>query len=355
MEDLSRDVLYTPLGMTSTSSRFADYESRSDKALGHILIDGEYVPGTSGIRIRNLRRWSEFLDQRPHALACNDIGERNLRRRSDRESRRAVAGLDAPDGVESADTTRHANGLLRIRIQHRHDVGIPRSIQPPGAFELGAATNFVIIPRPTWRSSRCPTPHPPVFPRRLPRNSRTSSSSVRCGGPAEKLYADIVGPMNDRLLANHAHPAPSWRNLAHCVGRYTNDCGGYRRREGDSSCSRSGRGPDLRTEALGRRRIHLRLRVRKLPPGSISAATFSGSTDAGILRPRQDGNLHPMTATRSAGLSDEDIATRVAEGRPTTRARGRREACRRSCAPTYSPGSTRYSGCCSPSCWPPAR
>ena len=28
--------------MTSTSSRFADYQSRSDKAVGHVLVDGHY-------------------------------------------------------------------------------------------------------------------------------------------------------------------------------------------------------------------------------------------------------------------------------------------------------------------------
>ena len=43
-EDLSDQVLYRPLGMASTSSRFADYEARPDKAVGHIRIDGTYKP-----------------------------------------------------------------------------------------------------------------------------------------------------------------------------------------------------------------------------------------------------------------------------------------------------------------------
>ncbi len=43
-EDLSAEVLYRPLGMASTSSRFADYEARADKAVGHIRIDGTYKP-----------------------------------------------------------------------------------------------------------------------------------------------------------------------------------------------------------------------------------------------------------------------------------------------------------------------
>jgi CubicO group peptidase (beta-lactamase class C family) len=43
-EDLSEQVLYRPLGMASTSSRFADYEARADKALGHIRTSDGYRP-----------------------------------------------------------------------------------------------------------------------------------------------------------------------------------------------------------------------------------------------------------------------------------------------------------------------
>ena len=41
--DLSERLLYAPLGMTSTSSRFADLESRENRALGHIQQDGEWI------------------------------------------------------------------------------------------------------------------------------------------------------------------------------------------------------------------------------------------------------------------------------------------------------------------------
>ncbi len=41
--DLSEQVLYEPLGMTSTSSRFADFAAQENRAPGHILVDGEYV------------------------------------------------------------------------------------------------------------------------------------------------------------------------------------------------------------------------------------------------------------------------------------------------------------------------
>jgi CubicO group peptidase (beta-lactamase class C family) len=44
-EDVSKERLYTPLGMTSTSSRYADFWAQTNKALGHQLIDGKWVHG----------------------------------------------------------------------------------------------------------------------------------------------------------------------------------------------------------------------------------------------------------------------------------------------------------------------
>ncbi len=40
---LSRDLIYGPLGMASTSSRHADFVARPDRAVGHIRVDDEWV------------------------------------------------------------------------------------------------------------------------------------------------------------------------------------------------------------------------------------------------------------------------------------------------------------------------
>src|SRR5438132_6027245 len=42
-EALCQEKLYKPLGMTSTSSRYADFVARSNKALGHVLVGGKWV------------------------------------------------------------------------------------------------------------------------------------------------------------------------------------------------------------------------------------------------------------------------------------------------------------------------
>jgi CubicO group peptidase (beta-lactamase class C family) len=42
-EDLAKERLYDPLGMTETSSRYEDFLNASDRALGHVKIDGAWV------------------------------------------------------------------------------------------------------------------------------------------------------------------------------------------------------------------------------------------------------------------------------------------------------------------------
>ena len=42
-EEAAEQKLFKPLGMTSTSSRYADFVGRANKALGHVLVDGKWV------------------------------------------------------------------------------------------------------------------------------------------------------------------------------------------------------------------------------------------------------------------------------------------------------------------------
>ncbi len=42
-EQACEQKLYKPLGMTSTSSRYADFVARPNKALGHVLVNGKWV------------------------------------------------------------------------------------------------------------------------------------------------------------------------------------------------------------------------------------------------------------------------------------------------------------------------
>jgi CubicO group peptidase (beta-lactamase class C family) len=42
-EDLSNDRLYRPLGMNHTSSRYTDFANAKNRALGHVLVNGQWV------------------------------------------------------------------------------------------------------------------------------------------------------------------------------------------------------------------------------------------------------------------------------------------------------------------------
>ncbi|HZR04762.1 MAG TPA: serine hydrolase [Candidatus Udaeobacter sp.] len=42
-EAAANEKLYKPLGMTSASSRYADFVARSNKALGHVLVNGRWI------------------------------------------------------------------------------------------------------------------------------------------------------------------------------------------------------------------------------------------------------------------------------------------------------------------------
>ena len=52
---LSDEVMYRPLGMASTSSRFADYQNRPNRAVGHVKTSTGYQPLYTGMPTRSRR------------------------------------------------------------------------------------------------------------------------------------------------------------------------------------------------------------------------------------------------------------------------------------------------------------
>ncbi|HEV2515800.1 MAG TPA: serine hydrolase [Devosia sp.] len=58
---LSEDALYKPLGMTRTSSRFADFQNRDNRALGHVKEQGEFVVGPER-DFEGEQHWSSAYD-----------------------------------------------------------------------------------------------------------------------------------------------------------------------------------------------------------------------------------------------------------------------------------------------------
>jgi CubicO group peptidase (beta-lactamase class C family) len=72
-EDLAADKLYRPLGMTSTSSRYADYAAAKNRAVLHVSVEGKWLArhrrdadaqspaGGASSSVRDLTRWLRML------------------------------------------------------------------------------------------------------------------------------------------------------------------------------------------------------------------------------------------------------------------------------------------------------
>ncbi|OAN32680.1 serine hydrolase [Mycolicibacterium iranicum] len=146
-ENLSQDVLYGPLGMTSTSSRFADYLQRPNRAVGHIDMDGTYRPdyvrdpdpqspaGGVSSSVNDLTRWLTML-----------MGNGTFEGTQIAEPASLLPALTPQSVADRAQDTSARSGFYGYGF----DVGVTSdartSLSHSGAFELGAGTNFVYLP-----------------------------------------------------------------------------------------------------------------------------------------------------------------------------------------------------------------
>lgn len=102
-EDASRQLLYKPLGMSSTSSTYADFVSRTNRAIGHVRPDGRWrvtpQPRAAGRAVAG--GWGLQHGQR-HAALATDANRRRRRRRLSRPRCRCVGRvLVAPGRLQS--------------------------------------------------------------------------------------------------------------------------------------------------------------------------------------------------------------------------------------------------------------
>ncbi|HET7742550.1 MAG TPA: serine hydrolase domain-containing protein, partial [Mycobacterium sp.] len=146
-EDLSQDVLYGPLGMTSTSSRFDAFEGRTDKAVGHIRIDGSYQPlyvrdpqaqspaGGVSSSVNDMTKWLTMM------LADGDYNGQQV------VDPKALLSAVTPQIVSSpASEPAARSGFYGYGFNISTSAAGRVELSHSGAFEMGAGTNFVILP-----------------------------------------------------------------------------------------------------------------------------------------------------------------------------------------------------------------
>lgn len=146
-EALSQRVLYGPLGMTSTSSRYADYAKRPDRAVLHVReggvwtakytrdADAQAPAGGASSDVLDMAKWMELelgngtyhgkalIDR--NALLATRVPQMVTGPLSTPESRASFYGLGVGVGYDEAG---------RVRWSHS------------GAFASGAATTYVLLP-----------------------------------------------------------------------------------------------------------------------------------------------------------------------------------------------------------------
>jgi CubicO group peptidase (beta-lactamase class C family) len=284
-EDLSQRVLYEPLGMTSTSSRFADYEARPNKAVGHIAIDGGYQPlykrnadaegpaGGTSSSLNDMTRWLTML------LANGTYDGTTI------ASPEALLPALTPQVVSSPPSEPAMRaGFYGYGFNVGTTSAARTQISHSGAFELGAGTNFVVIPSADVAIVALTNATPSGIPETL---TAEFADLVQFGEVRQDwrgLYAHAFAEMDKpegALVGQTAPPNPTPAPpLPSLVGTYRNDYWG------DAVVTEAGGTLGL---AVGPRAEVWPLKhwdgnvftfefvTENSPPGSVSKATFDGN------------------------------------------------------------------------------
>jgi CubicO group peptidase (beta-lactamase class C family) len=146
-EILSEDILYKPLGMSATSSRFADFEKRSNRALGHVKVGEAFKPkyqrlpdaqspaGGVSSSATDLARWLAMVLQNGKF-----------------EGRQIIAAEALLPAVTAEVISIHSSSVDARPSLYGYGFGVGITpagrtmISHSGAFALGAGTHYAMIP-----------------------------------------------------------------------------------------------------------------------------------------------------------------------------------------------------------------
>jgi CubicO group peptidase (beta-lactamase class C family) len=146
-EELSEQALYEPLGMDSTSSRYEDFTERDNRATLHALEDGEFQPlyerdadaqtpaGGVSSNVLDLAKWMSLL-----------LGEGTFAGDELVPSAQLVPALTPEIVSGHAGASGLRAGFYGYGFNTGTDPSGHTTASHSGAFCLGAATNFQIVP-----------------------------------------------------------------------------------------------------------------------------------------------------------------------------------------------------------------
>ncbi|SAL11904.1 serine hydrolase [Caballeronia telluris] len=224
---LSEQVLYQPLGMSSTSSRYADFAARSNRALGHVKVNGKWVQGlgtmpdaqspAGGVSssVNDMAKWLAMM-----------LGNGVFNGRRIVEEKALAAATSAQ--VQSAPP---GDGHPASFYGYGFNVGTTAANRPSyshsGAFGVGAATNFLVVPSTGVAIIALTNGYPIGVPETL---TAQFFDLVQFGSIQRdwaKLYADAFASLSKPEgslvgMTPPASPLPA-RALSTYAGTYRND------------------------------------------------------------------------------------------------------------------------------------
>jgi CubicO group peptidase (beta-lactamase class C family) len=145
-EGVSKQKLYTPLGMASTSSRYADFVARTNKALGHVRVDGKWVQkfkrdpdaqspaGGVSSSVNDLAKWMRLQ------LANGKFDGKQI------VDEKALAETHHPHMLTGFSPFTGLPGFYGLGWNVSYDQEGRLHLSHSGAFALGAATHVNLVP-----------------------------------------------------------------------------------------------------------------------------------------------------------------------------------------------------------------
>ncbi|RDH79047.1 serine hydrolase [Mycolicibacterium moriokaense] len=227
-EDLADETIFKPLGMSTASFRFSDFETRPNRALGHIHVDGKYEPlytrdaqpeapaGGASASVNDMSHWLAMV------LANGSYDGKQV------VDPNALLPALSPQIVSSPPTEPAMRaGFYGFGFNVSTTSAGRTQLSHSGGFELGAGTNILILPSADVAIIALTNGTPSGVPEAL---NAEFADLVQFGDVREdwfKLYQQLLVPDEapvGSLVGKQppVKPAPA-APLASYVGTYNND------------------------------------------------------------------------------------------------------------------------------------
>jgi CubicO group peptidase (beta-lactamase class C family) len=228
-EQAAEQKLYKPLGMTSTSSRYADFVRRTNKALGHVLVDGKWVQKfkrdpdaqspTGGVSssVKDVAKWMRLQ------LANGKFDGKQI------VDEKAMAETHHPHMLTGFNPFTQLPTFYGLGWNVSYDQEGRLRLNHSGAFGLGAATYVNLVPNEQLGIVVLTNAYPIGVAEAL---GTTFSDFALYGKPTQDWFALFKQVYSNPAAIGTvlgfdyskppASPAPVLKNNAY-VGRYAND------------------------------------------------------------------------------------------------------------------------------------